>query len=157
MSGLRLVVRIALASTLGLLVAGCTLPDDIRPSDLRSFTSDACSRFPEGTAEHQNLWCKCCLAHDKSYWQGGTSEERARADQALEQCVAEVGEPRIAKLMLAGVRVGGTPYLWTEYRWGYGWPYLRGYRALTPGERAAVAQRLAEPGARAVEAETCPP
>jgi hypothetical protein len=36
--------------------------------------------------------------------------------------------------MLAGVRIGGTPYLPTRFRWGYGWPWPRGYRALTPAE-----------------------
>jgi len=40
--------------------------------------------------------------------------------------------------MLAGVRVGGTPYLPTRFRWGYGWPWPRGYRALTDIERQQV-------------------
>jgi len=48
--------------------------------------------------------------------------------------VASVGEPEIAKLMLLGVRVGGTPYLPTQFRWGYGWPYPRLYGALTEAE-----------------------
>jgi hypothetical protein len=42
------------------------------------------------------------------------------ADNRLKECVAGVGEPAIAQLMMAGVRVGGTPYLPTEFRWGYG-------------------------------------
>jgi len=33
--------------------------------------------------------------------------------------------------MLAGVRIGGTPYLPTKFRWAYGWPYPRGYTALS--------------------------
>lgn len=40
--------------------------------------------------------------------------------------------------MLAGVRVGGTPYLPTMFRWGYGWPYPRGYKALTDEERQQI-------------------
>jgi len=37
-------------------------------------------------------------------------------------------------LMLAGVRVGGTPYLPTRFRWGYGWPFFRGYQPLNADE-----------------------
>jgi hypothetical protein len=46
--------------------------------------------------------------------------------------------------MYRGVRAGGTPYLPTPYRWGYGWRYLRGYKALTEAEKLLVAKRLAE-------------
>jgi len=73
---------------------------------------------------------------------GGTYQERLEADRELKACVAQVGEPIIAKIMLAGVRVGGTPYLPTTFRWGYGWPYLRGYKALTKEERELVNKML---------------
>jgi hypothetical protein len=46
--------------------------------------------------------------------------------------------------MLAGVRVGGSPYWPTRYRWGYGWPWPRGYAALTPEDRAQVRAAMAE-------------
>jgi len=105
---------------------------------LAEFRSDGCSAFPDGTLEQNNLWLKCCIEHDKEYWKGGTYQERKIADEALQQCVAEVGEPEIAQLMLAGVRVGGTPYLPTKFRWGYGWPYPRGYKALTDKEKSEV-------------------
>nr|WP_255771538.1 FAD-binding oxidoreductase [Microbulbifer guangxiensis] len=98
------------------------------------FTSDGCSAFPDGTLAQQALWLDCCTSHDYAYWKGGTDEERLQADRALQQCVAEVGEPEIAALMLAGVRVGGTPYLPTRFRWGYGWPFPRGYRPLSEAE-----------------------
>jgi hypothetical protein len=105
---------------------------------LKPFTTDGCSVFPDGTLAHKELWLSCCTAHDLAYWQGGTYEERLQADQALEICVTQVGEPRIAKLMLAGVRVGGTPYLPTSFRWGYGWPYPRLYKALSDEERRQI-------------------
>lgn len=101
---------------------------------LKPFTSDGCSAFPDGTLQQQELWLSCCVDHDYAYWKGGSYEERAAADETLRQCVATVGEPQIALLMLAGVRVGGTPYLPTEFRWGYGWPYPRGYRTLSTQE-----------------------
>ncbi len=101
---------------------------------LRPFTTDGCSDFPNGTPAHKDLWLKCCIAHDKKYWMGGTYQERLDADHELRACVQSVGEPAIAALMLAGVRVGGSPYWPTRFRWGYGWPYTHGYRALTREE-----------------------
>ena len=106
--------------------------------DIEAFTSDGCSSFPDGTLEQKELWLSCCTDHDLSYWQGGTYKERVKADQELKSCVAEMGEPVIAALMLAGVRVGGTPYLPTSFRWGYGWPYLRGYKAITFEESTKI-------------------
>ena len=107
-------------------------------SQLKPFTSDGCSSFPDGTFKHKDLWLKCCATHDYAYWKGGTYEERKVADKELKTCVAAVGEPDIATLMLAGVRVGGTPYLPTKFRWGYGWPYLRGYKAITRDELSQI-------------------
>lgn len=109
-----------------------------RADELKPFTSDGCSAFPDGTPQQQDLWLNCCIAHDFAYWKGGTYAERLAADEALEQCVANLGEPEVGKLMLAGVRVGGTPFLPTSFRWGYGWKYPRYYRALTDTERAQV-------------------
>ncbi len=102
--------------------------------DLKPFTSDGCSAFPDGTFKQNKLWLDCCIQHDVAYWKGGSRDERKQADLKLKQCVAKVGQPEIAKLMLAGVRVGGTPYLPTSFRWGYGWPYFRGYKKLTAAE-----------------------
>ena len=128
----RLMLPVAL-----LLVAGCASSGPLRP-----FTTDGCSDFPEGTSRDRTLWLDCCTAHDKAYWLGGTYAERAAADKELRRCVAAVGEPAIASLMLAGVRVGGSPFWPTRFRWGYGWPWPRGYRALTPEERAQAEQLL---------------
>ena len=112
---------------------------------LKPFTTDGCSAFPEGTLEQQELWMPCCVEHDRAYWLGGSYQQRLDADEALKECVNRVGEPEIALLMLTGVRVGGSPYWITEYRWGYGWPYWdgfwpRGYKALE-GEELEQALR----------------
>jgi hypothetical protein len=40
--------------------------------------------------------------------------------------------------MLAGVRVGGTPFLPTTFRWGYGWPYPKLYGELSENELEQV-------------------
>lgn len=114
---------------------------------IKPFASDGCSAFPNGTLQHQQLWLACCTAHDYAYWQGGTYDERLAADNALKQCVAAVGEKQIADIMLAGVRVGGTPFLPTRFRWGYGWPYPRGYKALSEQEKQQIQQLEAKKNA----------
>jgi hypothetical protein len=115
------------------LVSASAQAETIEP-----FTSDGCSAFPDGTFAQQELWLSCCTAHDYAYWQGGTYEQRLTADKLLRQCVANVGEPQIANLMLAGVRVGGSPYLPTSFRWGYGWSYPRFYKPLTSEEKRQI-------------------
>ena len=118
------------------------MPAVATAGDLRPFTTDGCSSFPDGTSEHQSLWSACCVHHDVAYWKGGTYDERLAADEALAECVATIGKPKTAKLMLAGVRMGGTPYLPTSYRWGYGWPFPRGYKALTEKEQTEAESQL---------------
>lgn len=118
------------------------LPAVTFAGDLAPFTTDGCSVFPDGTLEQQSLWVNCCIRHDLAYWKGGTYAQRLAADRALEACVAQVGQPDIATVMLAGVRVGGSPFYPTSYRWGYGWPWPRGYRALSDAERQTVKESL---------------
>ncbi len=107
-------------------------------SHLKAFSTDGCSSFPNGTLSHKELWLQCCTEHDRTYWQGGTYTERLEADKELRECVAQVGEPDIANLMLGGVRVGGTPILPTRFRWGYGWDYPRWYGPLSQEEKEMV-------------------
>ncbi len=126
------------------------LPWSATADELKSFTSDGCSAFPDGTFEQNELWLKCCTEHDFAYWKGGTYKQRVAADDELKACVSRVGEPQIALLMLAGVRVGGSPYLPTTFRWGYGWPYPRFYAPLSQQELEQVRQLSKNC------AETCP-
>ncbi len=131
-----------------LLAAGHAWPEEQARAEgtLKPFTTDGCSEFPNGTLQQKDLWLKCCIAHDKKYWAGGTYDERLQADRELRTCVESVGEPAIAALMLAGVRVGGAPWLNTPFRWGYGWPYGRGYQALTPEEKEHARKLLEQFG-----------
>lgn len=110
--------------------------------DLRVFTTDGCSVFPDGNFKEKSLWANCCIRHDLAYWKGGTADERIQADRDLKNCVSKVGKPKIAALMLAGVRVGGSPYYPTSYRWGYGWPYMRGYKELSEEDKQEVKAKL---------------
>ena len=59
---------------------------------------------------------------------GGTKAERLKADEALRECIfKKTGDEKLAKVMYAGVRLGGSPYFYNWYRWGYGWDYDRKY------------------------------
>jgi hypothetical protein len=112
---------------------------------LNDFTSDGCSLFPDGTVSDRAKWCSCCLRHDIAYWRGGTEDERRKADEMLRTCVLErTGDKALAETMYLGVRAGGHPVFPAWYRWGYGWPYGRGYRPLNAGERESVRTKLTD-------------
>jgi protein tyrosine phosphatase (PTP) superfamily phosphohydrolase (DUF442 family) len=135
----------ALIALLTGLVLSLSGPFDALASGLRPFTSDGCSLFPDGTVKDRTRWCDCCLSHDVAYWQGGTAEERKKADEALRDCVLERTKDRgLAETMHVGVRAGGHPAFPAWYRWGYGWTYGRGYAALSNAEQQQVVDRLDE-------------
>ncbi len=78
------------------------------------FTTDGCSRWPDGS------WGVCCIAHDISYWCGGSEQDRKDADQELMRCVNDYS-PMMGAIVYAGVRIGGLPWLPAPWRWSYGW------------------------------------
>ena len=107
--------------------------------ELKEFTSDGCSLFPDGTMIDRSQWCDCCFNHDIAYWRGGSKVERNAADSALRKCVLErTGKKVLANAMYTGVQMGGSPIFPTWYRWGYGWLYGRGYKPLTSEEQTQV-------------------
>jgi len=52
-------------------------------AELKPFTTDGCSAFPDGTPAHRDLWLNCCIQHDLAYWKGGTHTERLNADRRV--------------------------------------------------------------------------
>ena len=134
-SRMLLVNRVIISAVL-IVLSTWTMSDELKP-----FTTDGCSAFPDGTLEENELWLACCTAHDNAYWKGGTYNDRQKADGELQVCVEGVGEPEISLLMLAGVRVGGSPFFPTIFRWGYGWSYPRLYGTLSDEELNLVIQR----------------
>lgn len=130
-------IRRSLFAMLTLFLSAPAEADDLKP-----FTSDGCSSFPDGTPSQQGLWLQCCTAHDHAYWKGGTYQQRVDADLELRSCVAKVDEPEIAAVMLIGVRVGGSPIFPTRFRWGYGWTWPRWYGPLSEEEQQQVEQAL---------------
>ena len=95
---------------------------------LMPFTTDGCSSFPNGIPMmNEKKWLHCCIQHDIAYWQGGSKEDKLKADQALRNCVEVTGEKEIAELMYWGVRFGGAAGLPTSWGWSYGWIIPRGF------------------------------
>lgn len=114
-------------------------------TDLKDFTSDGCSLFPDGTIGDRAGWCDCCLRHDIAYWRGGTEQERKMADEELRACVLErTRDKALAETMYVGVRAGGHPVFPAWYRWAYGWPYGRGYKPLTEDEQAMTRDKIGD-------------
>ena len=117
------------------------LLDKIPQYGLTPFFTDGCSWFPDRSPNTNQDWCHCCVVHDLAYWRGGTAQERLAADKELRTCVVrETNDRVLADLMYTGVRAGGGPGLATSYRWGYGWPFGRGYKALSPSEQALASE-----------------
>jgi hypothetical protein len=79
----------------------------------RSFTTDVCSMWPDGT------WAACCVEHDVAYWRGGPAEACERADDAFRACMRAEGGP-CSTLSY----VGGPAWMPFPWRWGYGWDWL---------------------------------
>jgi hypothetical protein len=116
---------------------------------LKPFATDGCSMWIDGTPKHPHLWRGCCVAHDRAYWLGGTSEERRHADDQLRVCVNEKIGKGMAEYMYVNVLWGGSPYWLAPYRWGFGWEYLedgkpRGYKTPTIDEQRQIDKLLPE-------------
>ncbi|WP_313176606.1 hypothetical protein [Massilia sp.] len=132
------ILRVALSAGLAAL-GGCAMTPDLA-SGPASFRSDGCSLFPDRAPLGQADWCGCCLAHDLDYWRGGSAGERLASDRRFKACVQTASRsPALAGTMYGAVRVGGVPWLPSPFRWGYGWPYGRLYRALSLEEDAQAA------------------
>lgn len=139
-----------------LLSIAHTIAHNCHASELKPFTTDGCSMWIDGTLDQPNLWRHCCVVHDLDYWQGGSEEQRKKSDERIQACVEEAQGSGMANYMYKNVRWGGSPYLMSKYRWGYGWNYLdglwpRGYKVLKPEEQQFINQAM--PAALQVVAE----
>jgi len=102
------------------------------PLEIKEFQSDGCTCFFNGTRSQPSLWREDCLAHDYAYWRGGSFQQRKRADLLLRNQIRRKGAPITAFLVYVGVRLGGSPWLPTPWRWGFGWNcFPLGYREWT--------------------------
>lgn len=128
---------------IAVLIAALALGGCASSRVLRDFTTDGCSFFPDGNSSQPQLWGDCCINHDMAYWRGGIAQARFRADDALRECVmVRTGRKAFAGLMYRGVRLTGTPWIPTEFRWGYGWGFGRGYEPLTVDEQQQASEKI---------------
>ncbi len=80
-----------------------------------------------------------------AYWRGGDTDDRDTADKLFKNCIVKKTQNLpLAELMYNGVRLGGSPYFPTWYRWGYGWDLGRQYKGLTPEENKLADKMLQE-------------
>ena len=112
---------------------------------LLPFKSDGCSAWPEGTKGKENLWIHCCFKHDIAYWLGGSEEARKSSDKEFKSCLKKLNK-HAADVMYIGVRNFGSPYLDTNFKWGYGWTYERGYLTLNQRELSFAKKFLPKKG-----------
>jgi hypothetical protein len=99
---------------------------------LKPFSTDGCSQSPN-SYEGQKI-VECCVAHDVSYWLGGTQDQKDKADYDFEACVSKKSGPVVAEIYFRGVRVGGGANGINTFRWGYGWDTNRSYSPITDSE-----------------------
>lgn len=117
----------------------------VSSASIKPFISDGCSMFPDGTVSEPTAWRAACVEHDLTYWKGGSRVERRQADRVLRHAIRDRGHPVVAWVAYAGVRLGGGPWWPTPWRWGFGWPYGRGYRPLSPAEERQVLAKTPAP------------
>ena len=108
---------------------------------LSAFKTDGCSLYPDGVPiVEPNKWLHCCIAHDISYWAGGSLKAKNLADHELGRCVAEKSSVN-AKMMYSGVHMGGLANGVLPWAWGFGWKENLGYKKLTESELGQVEER----------------
>ncbi len=72
---------------------------------------------------------KCCLSYDEKYIYGGSENFRKTVDYQIKTCALKQGiEEKSTIALFYAVRLLGTPYIDTPWRWGYGYDFGGGYR-----------------------------
>ena len=123
---------------LTIILAACsqacstTRLDPSTTTKLKTFKSDGCTCVPDGPRSDSDKWHLSCEEHDLAYWKGGSRRDRLNADRQLKAAIKESGHLFTSKIYFIGTRFGGTPYLPTPWRWGFGRSYPSGYEKHVP-------------------------
>ncbi len=88
-----------------------------KPLPPKEFKSDGCSLWLDSN------WTECCVQHDLEYWQGGAKEKRKDIDILFKQCLQDKGYIILPNAMYFTVRLLGSSWMPTPFRWGFGWNY----------------------------------
>ncbi len=111
--------------------------------EVKTFTSDFCTGYPEGTLNHPNLWRDCCIEHDLYLWAGGTQRDHDQTDLNLMSCVKKVGAPINADIIFWGIKLGNlSPIKLQDKKWSNAWITPRGLKALSFEEIDMLQQSL---------------
>jgi hypothetical protein len=111
------------------------------------FSSNGCSGFRDA------MFFTCCFVHDFSFWAGGNSTDRRRADKTLRRCIIDIGKDRIrGDFAYFLIRLGLIPgYVGIDDGWGRAWRGISGsngpaiaargrFSSLTPTQNTLVAE-----------------
>lgn len=109
---------------------------------LKSFETDGCTMFMDGTSKEPGLWKNCCVEHDLRYWFGGSSEEMDVTDLRLKSCVEKVAGATWANIIYTGVRAGHHSPVKNKYQWSWGWAIKREKKKLSGEEIVVVKKEL---------------
>ncbi len=101
---------------------------------LKTFESDGCTLFADGTFSRPGLWKHCCSEHDLRYWFGGSESDMDASDLRLRACVQKVAGENWALMIYSGVRAGHHSPIKNKYQWNWGWTVPREKRPLTAAE-----------------------
>jgi len=118
------------------------LPLSVFSADLKDFSTDYCTLFPEGTFKKPRAWANCCLEHDLVYWAGGTQTMQDLSDIKLGECVTSKSSKFYGKLMYNGVRLGHYSPIKNKTKWGHGWGDDRGFQPLTSDEKLIIIEQV---------------
>lgn len=113
------------------------------PEVLKPFSTDYCTKYPEGTRAQPELWKHCCLEHDLYFWAGGLQADRRVVDLQLRSCVEATGALNHARLIYAAVTVGGSsPVRFKTKQWGNAFVERPRYQALSEAETRLLIEHL---------------
>lgn len=111
-------------------------------SELKTFKTDGCTMFFDGTIRRPGVWRPCCFEHDLRYWFGGSKKQQKKSDLILKNCVRRKAGSFWANLMYYGIRAGHFSPIKNKYKWGWGWETPIGFRSLNSEEKKYIVKQL---------------
>lgn len=111
-------------------------------NSLKSFETDGCTMFVDGTPSKPGLWKHCCVEHDMRYWFGGDQKDMDKTDLRLKACVKEVAGATWAELIYTGVRAGHNSPVKNKTHWSWGWTTERANAPLSSLESDYIIEEV---------------
>lgn len=120
----------------------CIGKSEASTNTLKSFSTDGCTLFVDGTPKRPGLWTHCCEEHDLRYWFGGSQADMDKTDLRLQACVKEVAGSTWARIIYTGVRAGHNSPVKNKTQWSWGWSHERPNISLDSTESQYVIEEL---------------